>query len=387
MTTRILFVITGLQTGGAEIMLRSLLEHLDRACFLGEVVSLREPGAVGRQMQGMGVTVHSLDMSPQRPSPAALLKLAGILRQFRPHVVQTWMYHADLFGSLAALFAGRPPLVWGIHHAGEDLQTLKPATRRIIQLNARLSRRMPERIVCCSMATLETHAQMGYARSKMVFIPNGFDLQRFTPDAQAAARVRQELGVAAETPLVGICARFHPVKDHQNFLAAAQIIAAQMPQARFVLCGEGITPENPALQAWLAEYALHGRCTLLGRRADMPALLPALDLYVSASRSEAFPVIIGEAMACGVPCVVTRVGDSARIVGETGRAVPAQSPGALAAACLEMLALPPAERQALGRAARARIEAEYNITAVARQYAELYTAVARSRLPAQPLTG
>ncbi|MEN4042075.1 MAG: glycosyltransferase [Anaerolineaceae bacterium] len=387
MTTRILFVITGLQTGGAEIMLRSLLEHLDRAYFLGEVVSLREPGAVGRQMQGMGVTVHTLDMSAQRPSPAALLKLAGILRQFRPHVVQTWMYHADLFGSLAALFAGRPPLVWGIHHAGEDLQALKPATRRIIQLNARLSQRMPERIVCCSMATLETHAQMGYARSKMVFIPNGFDLQRFTPDAQAAARFRQEIGVAAETPLVGICARFHPVKDHRNFLAAAQIIAAQMPQARFVLCGEGITPENPALQAWLAEYELHGRCTLLGRRADMPALLPALDLYVSASRSEAFPVIIGEAMACGVPCVVTRVGDSARIVGETGRAVPAQSPGALAAACLEMLALPPAERQALGRAARARIEAEYNITAVARQYAELYTAVARSRLPAQPLTG
>jgi len=176
-----------------------------------------------------------------------------------------------------------------------------------------------------------------------------------------------------------MCARFHPAKDHQNFLRAAKIIAAHLPDARFVLCGPEITPNNAQLTTWIGENGLENHCILLGPRDDMPAILAGLDLLVSASRSEAFPLIIGEAMACGVPCVVTDVGDSANIVGDCGRVVPPQAPEPLAEACLQVLALSPEERLALGQAARARIEVEYNLPAAAEKYGQLFIDVAAQR--------
>jgi glycosyltransferase involved in cell wall biosynthesis len=376
MKLRVLFVITDLYSGGAEWMLHNLLAHLNRDLFECEVVSLRDVGPIGEQIQDMGIPVHALKMRPQRPDLPAVVRLVRIIRQYRPHVVQTWMYHADFTGGLAARFAGRPPVVWGIHHTASDPQTLKPATRGIIRANAWLSHHIPAQIVCCAEATLNSHAAAGYDRGKMVMIPNGFDVTRFQPDQQAYLDFRRESGLPATTPLVGLCARFHPAKDHLTFLKAAGLIATHNPEVRFVLCGENITSGNPVLSEWIRTTGLQDRCLLLGPRQDMPSVLAALDVLVSASRSEAFPLIIGEAMACGVPCAVTHTGDSARIVGETGQVVPPAQPEALAAACIEILNLPAEKRQALGQAARARIETEYNLSVISTRYAQLYRDVA-----------
>jgi glycosyltransferase involved in cell wall biosynthesis len=206
-------------------------------------------------------------------------------------------------------------------------------------------------------------------------IGNGFDLLQFAPNDVARHRVRAELGVAPETPLVGIVGRDHPVKDHAGFLRAAAVVLRSIPEATFVLAGRDVDGRNARLVSLVADLGIGDRVRLLGERRDVPALMTALDVVVSSSWTEAFPNVVGEAMACGVSCVVTDVGDSAWIVGETGRVVRPRDPGALAAAVQGVLTLEPSARRMLGLAARRRVEREFSLGAVADRYEDLYRSV------------
>ncbi len=380
---RVLHIITGLGVGGAERMLVNLLERAERdprGLFTSEVISLRAAGPMAEPIQALGVPVRGLNMRPNLPNPLLVARLAGWIRQSRPDVVQTWMYHANLIGGAAVKLAGHTPLAWAIHQTAIDFETFKPATLKIVRASAWASRWMPDAVVCVAEASRETHAGLGYDRSRMRVIPNGFDTQRFKPDPAARQAARRSLGIPMDAPALGMFARFHPMKNHANFLRAAGLVQAQLPEARFILCGQGVDQANPQLAEWAAEAGLGGeRLHLLGPRDDIPALLAALDLYVSPSRREAFPMSIGEAMACGVPCVVTDVGDSALMIADTGRVVPQADPAALAEACLELLRLPEEERKALGEAARSRVEQEYNLEGIAQRYAQLYRSLIVSR--------
>jgi glycosyltransferase involved in cell wall biosynthesis len=191
--------------------------------------------------------------------------------------------------------------------------------------------------------------------------------------------VRAELAIPQDAPVVGVVARFHPDKDHRNFVAAARRVAAANPKATFVLAGDAVEPTNDELRRWIDDSGLHDSVRLLGRRSDVPDLLTAVDVLASPSRTEGFPQVLGEAMLCGVPCAVTDCGDSRAIVGRTGRVVPPGDPGALGGAILEMLALAPAERTVMGVAARESICARYDIGTVTRQYVELYEDVVAQR--------
>ena len=372
---RVLHVITGLQMGGAETMLASLVEHAGPEAFTSEVVSLRalDDGSrpLAERIEALGLRVRGLGMRPERPNPLFVARLARWIREGRPDVVQTWMYHANVIGGAAARLAG-VPLVWGIHHDAADLEGLKPGTARLVKASAWASRWMPDAIVCVAEASRETHAELGYDRAKMRVIPNGFSLERFHLDPQARQSIRRELGIPPDAPVLGMFARFHLMKDHAGFLQAAGIVARRFPEAHFVLCGLDVDESNGQLLAGARAAGLDHHLHLLGLRGDVPALLAALDVYVSSSRREAFPMVLGEAMACGVPCAVTDVGDSALLVGDTGRVVPPGDAPALAQACVDLLCLPPEERQALGEAARERVQREYNLEAIVRQYAQLY---------------
>ncbi len=380
MSLRLAHVATGLGVGGAEMTLLNLLTRLDRRRFECEVFSLSAEAPLAERIRALGVPVHLLDMKPGAPDPRGYLRLVAHLRRFRPALVQTWMYHADFLGGLAAPLAGRPPVVWGVHLTVGEMSGLKPATRLIIRLNARLSRRLPRAIVCCAEAARRTHAAIGYAAARMTVIPNGIDLGRFRPDPAARARLRAELGLPAETLLIGMAARFDPHKDHRNFLRAAALLRRRRPEVRFVLWGRDVAPDNPGLAAWVREEGLEGVVHLLGLRADAPSLTAALDLATLSSWGEAFPLVLGEAMACGVPCVSTDVGDAALLLGETGRVVPPRHPQALAEAWEALLALPPSARQALGRAARQRVEDHYSLEKMAAAYARLYEDIIEGRL-------
>jgi len=375
---RVAHVITDLDIGGAELVLARLLGEMDQQRFEHQVISLTSAGRVADQLTGLGISVSALEMSVGFPNPLSILRLARILRIFQPDLVQTWMYHADLAGSVAARLVGRVPVIWGIRNSVLIPGASKQRTILLVRLLARLSNRLPARIVSCSETARLVHIHLGYQPQKFVVIPNGFDVEIFKPDATARHQVRQELNLPAEVELTGLFARFDPHKDHHNFIRAANLLLERRAGVHFLLCGDDITEQNASLMGWIAETDRRDRFHLLGRRDDMPRLTAALDLAVNASEGEAFPNVLGEAMACGIPCVATDVGDSAAIVANTGLIVPPHNPQALADAMLKMLELGLEERHSLSLAARQRVIDNYSLAAMASRYQTLYLAVAGS---------
>jgi glycosyltransferase involved in cell wall biosynthesis len=373
---KIAHVITGLDADGAETVLHRITSRMDPARFQNEVISLIELGPMAERLESSGISVRSLGMQRGSANPIHVLRLASWLKKSQPNVVQTWMYHADLLGGVAARLSGKP-VVWAVHHTSLDPGQNKRLTIWTARMCAWLSSWVPRRIVCVSEVSRSAHARFGYDAAKMEVIPNGFDLREFAPDAGARMALRRELGLNEDTPLIGMAARFHIQKGHKNFVEAAAKLHARMPQAHFVLCGKGVDANNVELAAWIKQggETLSGVFHLLGARSDMRQFFAALDIATSSSLSEAFPMAVGEAMACATPCVVTDVGDSAMIVGETGKVVPAQDPEALAIAWEQLMVAGAASRKKLGDAARHRVEQYFDLGRIVERYQEMYREV------------
>lgn len=368
---KIVHVITGLSTGGAEMMLFKLLSCTDRSAFDVSVVSLTAPGPLAAKIEALGIGVTTLGMHRGVPDPRTLARLVKLFRQQSPDLVQTWMYHSDLLGGVAARLAGIPVL-WNIRHSNLDAGVNKKMTILTARLCAVLSRFVPHRIICNSETARKVHARLGYRDQLFEVIPNGFDANTFFPDPAASREVRRELGIADGGLLIGLVARFDPQKDHFTFISAAGRLADAGIKAHFLLCGDGVDRTNAKLMQWIADAGHCERFILLGRRQDVPRLTAALDVAVSSSCGEGFSNAIGEAMACGVPCVVTDVGDSAAVVADTGCVVPHADPAALAAALQRMACNSVSARKELGGRARERVLELYALPAVVQRYEKLY---------------
>jgi glycosyltransferase involved in cell wall biosynthesis len=366
-------IITSLGSGGAQTMLYQLLKTWGRDDNQHMVISLLENGPFAAEIQALGFEVLELGMRPGRLNAGVLLKLIRVMRAYRPDLIQTWLYHADLIGGILASLSKRTSLVWGIHHTLSKNHGLKPATLIVVRINALLSWFLPARIICCSVTALETHARFGYRKDRMLMIPNGIDTYHFQPDASARIELRRELQIPDQARIIGMYARFHPQKDHRNLILAAGILHREIPSAHFVLAGEGMDSTNSQIKQWIAAEEMRDHIHPLGPRRDMPLLHAALDIFtLSSSGGEAFPLVLGEAMACGVPCVATDVGDAAEIIGDTGYHVPARHPRALAQAWQLLLELPSTEYIRLSRMARERVHNKYNLLDVSKTYRDLY---------------
>lgn len=370
--TSLCLIITGLSTGGAETMLLKLLEKLDRGRFSPEVISLTNLGEIGPRLAALGVPVRALNMRPNSLNLREFWTLTKHLRRKQPEVVHTWMYHADLLGGIAARLAGVRTIAWGIRQSNLATDLNKPSTLRVVKVCALLSRWVPSKILSCSERAMHLHVAEGYCASKMGLIPNGFDLTRFVPDESARRDVRAELGIASDTPLVGVVARDDPQKNHLGFIQAAATVHRAVPGCHFLLAGTGVDQNNAPLNRAIEQAGLQNSMHLLGRRTDVPRLMAALDVLASPSHGEAFPNVLGEVMACAVPCVVTDVGDSAEIVGHTGRVVSAGQMDELARELIALLAMPESDRRVLGAQARERIRTRYELGTITRRYEDFY---------------
>src|SRR5665213_821990 len=376
---RVTHIINSFEFGGAESMLCNLLLRTDRDRFVPSVISLIDDLTVAGPVIEARIPLMTLGMKPGVPDPARMARLCRTLREQHPDVIHTWMDHSNLIGGLAAWATTRAPVVWGIHHAEHVAGMTKRSTLWAVRACARLSGRLPAKIVCCSEQSRRHYGRLGFDLGKMIVIPNGFDTRRFRPCPQARREVRDELGIAPDALIVGLVARYDPLKDHATFLRAAAAIVARRPETFFLLCGQNIDSHNRALVEQIQSLGLTGHCRLLGPRRDMQRVYPALDVLASSSISEAFPLVVGEAMACGVPCAVTDVGDSALIVGETGKVVPRANPQALARAIEELLAMKADARGQLGQAARQRVCELFDLDSVTRRYEAIYEQLARER--------
>lgn len=374
MIATVTHVISGLGDGGAEAVLFRLCKT-DTSCR-HRVISLMDDGKYGAALRQIGVDVQCLHMPRGRITLRGVVRLYRLLRAHEPNVLQTWMYHGDLIGGLAGRLARVRKVFWGVHNSGLDRATAKARTLWIYRLNALLSFVVPTAIVCCAQQAFDAHAQVGYRKRRMVVITNGYDLSQFTPSALARNSVRSELQLDNATPVLGMVARFDPAKDHRNLILALGLLHRRGLHFRVLLVGSGITAENVQLTQWLIEAGVHDGVLLLGQRSDVPAIMNGLDIAVLSSRSEAFPNVLAEAMACETPCVTTAVGDAASIVGDTGWVVPPQSPDALADALSNALAERSDARAWSERklAARRRIEERYAVERMVADYHRVWFA-------------
>jgi len=369
----IVHIIIGLNVGGAELMLLRLLKHMSmKPSYLEhQVVSLTSLGEIGPKLVAMGIPVYALELRGLFNIFTIFIKFVQILRRINPDIVQTWMYHSDLIGGLAARMAGISNVVWNIRN------TLIPQGRwsrsqLIILLCAWFSKWIPRRIVCCAEAGRFNHIKMGYAIEKMIVIPNGYDLDLFKNAFNLRHDVRNKFGFNNNCIVIGIVGRFDELKDYGNFISAAKIVAKHKSQVGFLMIGRGIDSTNVRLMSLLENTGYIERFILLGERDDVANLMAAMDIYCLSSRAEGFPNVVAEAMAVHLPCVVTDVGDAALIVQDSGQVVPPQNASALADALICMSDLSSDQRRDFGNRARELIEQRYSIGAIVDMYTSLY---------------
>lgn len=371
-------IITGLETGGAEKTLFRLLANRTAQRFNPSVISLLDRGVVGHQIQSLGIPVYPLGMKRGVPGPRTLLDLCCLLKKLAPELIQGWMYHGNLAATVAASSLGRPiPVLWNIRQSLYELSKERKLTRLVIYGSARLSRR-PRVILYNSKTSALQHEAIGFNSEKTRIIPNGFNCQEYQPDSRSREQVRKALEIPPDTLLIGLIARYHPMKDHANFLrAAAELMkSGAETDVAFLLAGRGIDPSNGMLTELIHQLGLGSKVYLLGERGDIPKLMAALDIATLASAwGEGFPNVLGEAMACGVPCVATDVGDSAYLIGATGAVAPPGDARALAAAWQALIAAGAKGRRRLGGEARRRIAEHFSLSEIVRRYEELYLEV------------
>lgn len=375
---KILHVITALNFGGAEAMLSKLVAQHQATLGMPRavVVSLMPPGTVGRKMVNEGVLVESLNLQHFWQFPRALRALDTVVRRHRPDVIQGWMYHGNIAATAAAAFTRhRSRLLWNIRHSLHDIRREKLSTRLVIGLGARLSQR-PCATIYNSSAAVGQHVECGYDGRSAIVIPNGFDHRQFRPDgAERLARRRLErgFGISPSAIVVAVVARHHPMKDHETAIEAAGRARQMGHDVHLLLAGSG-TDALPAKLAGVCERWLPAdRLTLLGDRRDVADWLPGCDIVLlSSAWGEGFPNILGEAMASGVPCITTDVGDSKAIIGDGGICVPRGDPATMAIALAELSGSGHEGRRHIGARGRARVRAEYSLSAIAARYSELY---------------
>lgn len=326
----ITFLIRSLDYGGAEWQLVVLAKGLHGRGHNVVVLVFYANGTLEKELYDAGVTVRVLDKKGRWDVAGFLWRLFRVVAQDKPDIIHGYLGIPNILTVLLKPIFPGIRMVWGVRASNMDLKRYDWLSRLSYRLECMLSR-FADLIITNSHAGFDYAAKNGFPKSKMLVIPNGIDTDRFRPDPSAGRLLRMEWGIADDEKLIGLVGRLDPMKDHSTFLRAAALLRNERKDVRFVCVGDGASGYREKLQALGRELGLEDCLIWAGARGDMLAVYNALDIASSSSYGEGFPNVIGEAMACGVPCVVTDIGDSAHIVGDAGIVVPPKDPAALAA--------------------------------------------------------
>jgi glycosyltransferase involved in cell wall biosynthesis len=372
---RCLHVITGLNSGGAEGVLYNLCIHdLNN---IHTVVSLSDDGLYGPLLRESNIKVISLNINGYLSLFNAFIRLFRIIRSKKPDVVQTWMYHADFFGGIIAKMSGVKRIFWNVRHTHLDLNLMKFRTILISKFCAIFSKVIPDKIICCSRKAIDSHVEFGYKKNKFVLISNGYDLKRFSPQSNLSLTNQYFSELDKSIPVIGMISRYAPEKDHKNFLRALNILRKKNIRFYCIFIGLNLNIDNAELMKWIKQYKLNKHVKLFDVQRDIPAFLNALDLHVLSSKDEAFPNILGEAMACGTPCISTNVGEAEYILGECGWIVESQNSVSLAKALEEAFDMMNDKSRwlKLKTSSRKRIEENFSLEKMKNDYVKAWQSV------------
>jgi len=356
----IVFLIRSLNIGGAERQLVELAKGLSKTNFKITICLFYNEGVLLKELHSIrNVKIITLDKSGRWDIFRFFFRLIHILKSLNPQILYSFLPEANIAGLIAGKISGVPRIVWGVRASNMDVSRYDWLAGISLWLSALMSR-FPNAIIVNSHAGKEFHRSIGYSTNRMMVVPNGIGTDRFKPDHSAGLKVRGEWGIEEKTITIGLVGRIDPMKDHATFLRAVKIFNQEERSVRFVCIGDGKEPYKNEIHSLCRTLGLNGSLIWAGERYDMTAVYNAIDIITSSSFGEGFPNVIGEAMACGIPCVVTDVGDSALIVGETGIVVPPKDPKALADGWRSMLKHLNNKSYSIKEMARTRIVSHYN---------------------------
>ena len=367
---KIVHIINGLGDGGAEKTLFKICKYdLDNKHI---VISLKHPEKYFFLLKNLGIQVLSLNANFF--SIHKFFYLIKLLKMLKPDIVQTWLVHSDLIGSIAARLAGIKKIIWNIRYSNFEIGKAKSITIFMIKLLSKLSFLIPKSIVIVSKKAKKIYEIEGYDSKKLKFIPNGYNLSILKINKIKKIRFKKELNVKKNIPLIGNVARYDPKKDHSNLLNALSILRSKKIIFFCILVGSNINKTNQRLVSEIKKLKLSKYVKLLGKKDNVLEIMNGLDLYVqSSSYGEGFPNVIAESMACGTPCVMTDVGDAAYIVGKTGFVVPPNNSIKLAKAIEKAInELSTKKWNYRINKARTRIQEKFDITKMIRSYNKLW---------------
>jgi glycosyltransferase involved in cell wall biosynthesis len=360
---RLVVLFRKLDIGGAERQIVEFAKGFSGSSSHLTLVSFYDGGELLDTATAIeGVRCVSLRKGGRWDVVSFLVRAFRSIRGLRPDVIYGYQGVANELALIIGRLIGAK-VVWGIRASNVDLTQYDWLSRVMFRVGARLSR-FADLIIVNSESGSRYFASQGYASGRMVVVPNGINTQQFSPNVAAGEALRKEWSLSVESPLVGIVARLDPMKDHETFLRAAALVHARRSDVKFVCVGDG----DPAYRRLLLDRSrrlgLESVVLWTGTERRIAAVMSAIDVLCSSSITEGFPNVVGEAMACGTPCVVTDVGDSARIVGQTGAVVPPRSPERLASALLSVLATDSKARREQGLSARRRVEDQFSVRAL-----------------------
>jgi glycosyltransferase involved in cell wall biosynthesis len=377
----VMHLIPSVGGGGAENFMRLLVEHLQDSQWHNVILAIKvhPHQALADQLRSYGAEVHDLNES-------ALLqpRVWGAVRRFiqsrQPDVIQTWMHHADFIGAVAARSVGMKNVVWGVRasemHRNAGDSVLKSTLFRWASGIA--SRILPQAILANSNASIASHARMGYPRSKMQWIPNGVNSQRFRPDAADGLNYRRELGLSADARVIGFVGRFNSAKDLETLFTAAELLHRTNPDVHFLMVGGQIAELYEDAARAFAKITRPAQFHFISFNSMTERAYRAMDLFTLTSRTEGFPNVVLEAMATAVPCVTTNAGDCGPMLHDLGRVVPIGDTTRLAAAWAESLAMPESKREALALCSRERAVQSYSMGRAAASFVEVYDSLVKN---------
>lgn len=341
-----------------------------------KVVNLGTSTRLREEFEQSGVPVVSLDMAPSfRCMPAGVRRLRSEIESFKPHIVQGWMYHANLMLTLARLGRNNTSkMFWNIRRGLDDLSRRSMKTQYVIRANRSLSR-WSNGILYCSKESKQQHEDFGFCERNSYVVDNGFDTNRFSFSDSRRKAVRGELGLHDNDFVIGCIARYDVAKGHGFLIEAFAGLVHEGCDVKLILVGRGLTDQNDEIIEALSALGLMDRVYLLGERGDVESIYSALDIYCSPSINEGFPNVISEAMSVGIPCVVTDTGASRSLVADSGKVVEPGQVAPLQRALKEMLAINARERWHLGQRSRQLIRTQYGLESAVDRYTSIYTQV------------
>jgi len=369
-----------LEVGGAEVQLSLLARNLRSKDFEVRVFTLYSRGPLVKTLEDAGVMLVSVDKRGRWDLVDPYRRLVQRLRDYQPNILHSFLGPPNIFAAMVKSSQPECRLVWGFRASNMDLDRYDWSHRASETLQRILVRRV-DKIVTNSQSGRECAASRGFPSDRQVVIPNGIDTEKFAPNRARGQSLRTKWGLSDDSHVIGIAARLDPMKDHPTFLRAAAIAAKQNPSLRFVCIGDGQPAYREALHNQASHLGLDDQLTWAGHHGDMAEVYSALDIATLTSAfGEGFPNAVGEAMACGTPCVVTDVGDAVDIIGKTGLHAPVGDENALARGWMELIAETPDARADRASSCRARIVKKFSVATLVEAHRSLYQQMAQSKV-------